>query len=153
MRRASVAVVAVLALLLVGCGGTSTVTVSESTPLPIVFTAAEHAGQSCEPASEHPSELKLSCGMGFALSQLNWHHWGEPVSYAEGTAEVSDCEPDCEEGKIKDVRIQVVVSLIETCTNGQRRYTELTWSFPGGWPSPPTEGEGSQEVRVPCPAA
>jgi hypothetical protein len=152
---ASSSVITVMALMLAGCGGGRSTTGSASAVRPVVFTAAERAGQNCGPASEHPSELVLACGMGFALSHLEWHHWGEPVSWADGSATVSDCEPNCEGGTIKTVPIQVVVSVIETCANGQRRYTKLAWSFPGGWPPPPdpSENDFNPEVRTPCPAA
>jgi hypothetical protein len=143
------------AALLSGCGGdgATTVTAAGGSTKPVVLTAAERAGESCAPASEHPSEFVLACGMGYELAQLEWHHWGEPVSYAEGSAKVSDCEPNCEAGKIKTVRIQLIASLIATCTNGQRRYTKLNWSFPGGWPAPPEHEGFNDEVRTPCPAA
>ena len=73
--------------------------------------------------------------MGFPARNLKWHHWGEPVSYGEGIASTDDCEPNCAEGTHTDHRIQFIASQAETCANGQRRYTRLTWSFPDGSPS------------------
>jgi hypothetical protein len=134
-----------------GSGSTTTVTVSSHSAPLVVLTAAEHAGETCPPATAHPAELLLACGMGYPLSHLVWHHWGEPVTYAEGIAKVNDCQPSCAKGKTTARRIQVIASQIETCANGQRRYTKLTWSFPGGYPPPGPESGPGQEVRLPCP--
>ena len=89
--------------------------------------------------------------MGLRMIDLKWRHWGEPVSYAYGTARVNDCYPNCAEGSYTDHKIQLIAYQIATCASGERRYTRLIWTFPDGNPSGEEAEPGQQSYSIDCP--
>jgi hypothetical protein len=135
VRAATLGTLAIL-LCLTGCGvsintgsgsADSSSTGSTNTPKVVLTTAEGNTPEKFCPAAEHPAELALSCHMGYPIRGLHWANWGEPVSYADGTASVDNCEPNCAEGTNQPFAIELIVSQIEACENGQRRYTKVYW--------------------------
>jgi hypothetical protein len=133
-----------------GCGtGTiQTVTTSAASAREVVLPEMIGATQ-CHKGKPQPDRYAMACGMGFLVRDLTWHNWGEPVTYADGTARTNDCLPDCARGAHTDHRIQLIASQIQTCANGQRRYTRLTWSFPDGSPSGETSSGSGLDLSCP----
>ncbi len=152
MRIALAGVLIVVVAVAAGCGssGSSTmVTAAGHSEPKVVLPEETDIGQICKPAKAHPTRFGLDCQRGFQLTGLKWHHWGEPVAYADGRTILSDCEPNCEQGTMTAHPIQIIVSQIETCADNQRRYTYLTWSFPAG--NGPGASSAGSHLSIPCP--
>jgi hypothetical protein len=113
----------------------------------VVFPDAD-----CKSSAAEPQEVILACAdVNFVAKELSWNDWGDDVADAHGTAELNNCIPDCADGSFESYEIRLIASAIATCPNGERRYTRLTFEFPGG--SPLGGEDVPQERDLSCPRA
>lgn len=139
MKKLALTLVGLL-LGVTGCGLTSS---SNSTHRPVVLSTYESGGpegSNCKHGTEHPSSITLACGDLYRFEELRWTHWGEPHAYAVGITRGT------RPGKIP---VQLTVSEIRACPNGERRYHRLSWSFPDQTPFEPYMKNHKTEFSCP----
>jgi hypothetical protein len=123
------------------------------TPEAVVFPGDGHDPPitECGKSAEEPREIVLACAdFGIVARDLKWNDWGDAVTDATGTAAINDCFPSCAEGSVDDYPIRVILSAIQTCADGQRRYTRLSYELPSGGPPSGASGQ-SREYLCPRP--
>ena len=77
-----------------------------------------------------PSDVQLACGDGnFFLTQVKWSSWTDASAAGLATGHQNDCKPFCAAGHFHLYRVAVRVFRPETCRNGARKFTRVTFSF------------------------
>ena len=89
-----------------------------------VFTGCAH-----HPAVR-PASIVFACGDGnFYATSLQWSSWGATTASAKGVGHENDCKPYCAAGHFHTYRIAVTLTRPQTCKNGNREFTRMTWRF------------------------
>jgi hypothetical protein len=81
-----------------------------------------------------PSSYVLACADdGLGLASLHWTTWTSHFAAAYGTLYENDCTPNCADGHFHDYPVIVTAwgSASVAGHPGERRYTQLTLTFPG----------------------
>jgi hypothetical protein len=81
-----------------------------------------------------PSSYVLACADdGLGLAGLHWTTWTSHFAAAYGTLYANDCQPNCADGHFHNYPVIVTAwgSASVAGQPGERRYTQLTLTFPG----------------------
>jgi hypothetical protein len=98
--------------------------------------------------SVRPKEIIVACGdANFYFTNLRWSAWGATRAAATGIAHLNDCKPYCAAGHFHTYRIAVTLTRPQSCKNGSREFTRMTWRFTVARPPGQTRGGGQP---LPC---
>jgi len=77
-----------------------------------------------------PKEIIVACGdANFYFTNLRWSAWNAIRAVAAGVAHLNDCKPYCAAGHFHTYRIAVTLTRPQSCKNGNREFTRMTWLF------------------------
>ena len=99
-----------------------------------------------------PGTMYLACADdGMGLTQLHWTSWTPELASAYGTQWQNDCQPNCATGHIRDYPVVAMLWGSATVKGhpGERRYTEVTISYPKGRPAVYTIRNGKVVATYP----
>jgi hypothetical protein len=137
---ASASVIAALGLSLglVGTAGASPTSPATATHAGSATAASHYVVLNCaDKAQVKPGTIILACAdHGLYLASLHWTSWTPELASAYGTEWQNDCKPDCADGHFHHYAVVAVLwgSAGVKGHSGERRYTEVTLSYPKARP-------------------
>lgn len=76
-----------------------------------------------------PSSIEF-CGDGnFFMMGLKWTSWTTADAEGDGVAHQNNCSPSCASGRFRTYNVEVVLSMVKPCSNGEEEYTKLMYRF------------------------
>jgi hypothetical protein len=88
-----------------------------------------------KPATK-PASVILACAdANFTATKLTWTGWGNTFAAAMGSASLNDCTPTCVAGHVHTYKIVLIANGLQTCPDGQRAYTKVTYAWVGRSPA------------------
>ena len=119
----------------------------------IGFSVAANAGNrplliaNCNKPKFKPANVILACGdASLGATGVSWSSWTSKSAVGTGTGQLNDCNPDCVHGKTKTAPMQLRASKPQTCKNGKRVYTKLSYTWTSGAPVGNVPDNGSVPV-------
>src|SRR6185437_7732435 len=77
-----------------------------------------------------PKEVIVACGdANFYFTNLRWSAWNATRAVAAGIAHLNDCKPYCAAGHFHTYAIALTLTRPQSCKNGSREFTRMTWRF------------------------
>jgi hypothetical protein len=84
----------------------------------------------CAKPKFKPANVIFTCGdASFGATGVTWSSWTRKVASGGGTGEINDCKPNCASGKTKTGPITLRASKPQTCKNGKRVFTKLSYTW------------------------
>jgi len=124
-----------LSLGLVGFAGAAPSSAAAVTRAGSTAAAPHYVVLNCtDKAQVKPGTIVLACAdNGMGLVHMQWTSWTAHLASGYGTLYEKNCTPNCAEGRIIDYPVIVTAwgSAGVTGHPSERRYTELTLTFPG----------------------
>jgi hypothetical protein len=95
----------------------------------------------CARAKFKPINVIIACGdASLGAREMTWSSWTRKSALGTGTGQVNDCNPDCVHGTTKMAPMQLLLTKPRTCSNGQRLFAKLRYTWTSGAPVGPAGG-------------
>jgi len=95
----------------------------------------------CAKAKFKPINVIIACGdASLGAREMTWSSWTRKSALGTGSGQVNDCNPDCVHGTTKTAPMQLLLTKPRTCSNGQRLFTKLRYTWTSGAPVGPAGG-------------
>lgn len=95
----------------------------------------------CAKGKFKPINVIIACGdASLGAREMTWSSWTRKSALGTGTGQVNDCNPDCVHGTTKTAPMQLLLTKPRTCSNGQRLFTKLRYTWTSGAPVGPAGG-------------
>jgi hypothetical protein len=101
----------------------------------------------CNKPKFEPVQVILACGdASFSATAVTWSSWTGKSATGTGTGQLNDCHPNCASGKVKTGPLTLRASKPQTCKNGRRLFSKLTYTWTSGAPVGNVPDSGSVPV-------
>ncbi|HSD24431.1 MAG TPA: hypothetical protein VLB79_08910 [Solirubrobacterales bacterium] len=95
----------------------------------------------CAKAKFKPKNVIIACGdASFGARGMTWSAWTKKRALGTGTGEINDCNPDCVHGTTRRAPIELRLTKPQRCSNGQRLFSKLHYTWTAGAPVGPASG-------------
>jgi hypothetical protein len=101
----------------------------------------------CAKPKFKPANVILTCGdASLGATNVAWSAWTRKAAVGNGTGQINNCKPDCASGKVKTAPMSLRASKPQTCSNGRRIFTKLSYTWTSGAPVGHVPDHGSVPV-------
>lgn len=115
---------------------------SESAKRPLLIS-------NCAKAKFKPKNVIIACGdASFGARAMSWSVWSRKRAAGIGTGEINDCNPDCAHGTTRRAPIKLGLSKPRRCSNGQRVFSKLRFTWTAGAPVGPAGGSAPMGCKL-----